>query len=107
MWYGCLSNVALCDIGVSVVWHCVVWDTLLVSILGPAWRQSRTLGGVASQRILIGKMRKRSLVAINIYQVVLVTVVEFQIFEGKEMILLSPFCKSVRAVCTPISHFPK
>ena len=40
---------ALCGIGVSEMWHCVVWDTLLVSILGPAWRQSRTLGGVASQ----------------------------------------------------------
>ena len=41
--------VVLCGMGVSEMWHCVVWDTLLVSILGPAWRQSRTLGGVASQ----------------------------------------------------------
>ena len=34
-------------------------------------------------------------------------VVKFQIFEEKEIILLSPFCKSVRPVCAPISHFPK
>ena len=34
-------------------------------------------------------------------------VVKFQIFEQKEIILLSPFCKSVRPVCAPISHFPK
>ena len=35
-WYGCLVWAVLCGAG-----------TLLVSILGPAWRQSRTLGEVA------------------------------------------------------------
>ena len=50
MWYGCLVWVVLCGAG-----------TLLVSILGPAWRQSRTLGEVVQPPIL--KMKKRILVA--------------------------------------------
>ena len=75
------------------MWHCVVRDTLLVSILGPAWRQSRTLGG---------RGRSKSEDEEEDGQVI-----KFQIFEEKEIILLSPFCKSVRPVCAPISHFPK
>ena len=84
MWYGCLVWVVLCGAG-----------TLLVSILGPAWRQSRTLGGR-------GRSATKSEDEEEDGQVI-----KFQIFEEKEIILLSPFCKSVRPVCAPISHFPK
>ena len=109
MWYGCLVWVVLCGAG-----------TLLVSILGPAWRQSRTLGEVAQ---CIRWSSYYHLMIINLsyhyhpgdhHNIFLTSfghcigrVDSLRYLKRKEIILLSPFCKSVRPVRTPISHFPK
>ena len=112
VWCWSISNVVwvvLCGAG-----------TLLVSILGPAWRQSRTLGEVAQ---CIRWSSYYHLMIINLsyhyhpgdhHNVFLTSfghcigrVESLRYLKRKEIILLSPFCKSVRPVRTPISHFPK
>ena len=99
------SSVALCGIGASVLCGTVWYGCLRnVALCGMGYPAGINIGSRVETVTDTGRGRSATKSEDEEEDG---QVVKFQIFEEKEIILLSPFCKSVRPVCAPISHFPK